>query len=100
VTERTREIGIRKAVGAQQGDILRQFLIEAILISVGGGLLGILLGVGLANLVNLTGQITSAVTPGAALLAVGFSLAVGLFFGIYPARRAARLDPIVALRYE
>jgi putative ABC transport system permease protein len=100
VTERTREIGIRKAVGAQQGDILRQFLIEAILISVGGGLLGILLGVGIANLVNLTGQITSAVTPGAALLAVGFSLAVGLFFGIYPARRAARLDPIVALRYE
>ncbi len=100
VTERTREIGIRKAVGAQQGDILRQFLIEAILISVGGGLLGILLGFIIANLVTLTGTLTSIVTPGAALLAVGFSLAVGLFFGIYPARRAARLDPIVALRYE
>jgi putative ABC transport system permease protein len=100
VTERTREIGIRKAVGAQQGDIMRQFLIEAILISVGGGLLGIALGVGIASLVNLTGTITSQVTPAAGLLAVGFSLAVGLFFGIYPARRAARLDPIVALRYE
>ncbi|MDQ2807167.1 MAG: ABC transporter permease [Chloroflexota bacterium] len=100
VTERTREIGIRKAVGAQQGDILRQFLIEAILLSVGGGLIGLAIGFGIANLVTLTGVITSVVTPGAALLAVGFSLAVGLFFGIYPARRAARLDPIVALRYE
>ena len=100
VTERTREIGIRKAVGAQQGDILRQFLIEAMLISVSGGAIGIVLGVGLASLVGLTGTITPAITPGAALLATGFSLAVGLFFGIYPARRAARLDPIDALRYE
>ncbi len=100
VTERTREIGIRKAVGAQQGDILRQFLIEAILLSVGGGLLGLAIGFAIASIVTLTGVITSVVTPGAALLAVGFSLAVGLFFGIYPARRAARLDPIVALRYE
>ncbi len=100
VTERTREIGIRKAVGAQQGDIMRQFLIEAVTISVGGGLIGILLGIGIASLVSLTGTFTSVVTPSAALLAVSFSLAVGLFFGIYPARRAAKLDPIVALRYE
>ncbi len=100
VTERTREIGIRKAVGAQQGDILRQFLIEAMMISVGGGVIGLLLGTSMASLVNLTGTITSQVTFGAAGLAVGFSLVVGLFFGIYPARRAARLDPIVALRYE
>lgn len=100
VTERTREIGIRKAVGAQQGDILRQFLIESVLLSVGGGLVGLALGYGIAGLASLTGVVTSVVTPGAVLLAVGFSLAVGLFFGIYPARRAARLDPIVALRYE
>ncbi|MGI8586699.1 MAG: ABC transporter permease [Chloroflexia bacterium] len=100
VTERTREIGIRKAVGAQQGDVLRQFLIEAVLLSVGGGLLGLALGLGVANLVSLTGTVTSIVTPGSAALALSFSLAVGLFFGIYPARRASRLDPIVALRYE
>jgi putative ABC transport system permease protein len=100
VTERTREIGIRKAVGAQQSDILRQFLIESVLISLSGGLIGIALGMGLASLVSLTGTLTPVVTPGAALLATGFSVAVGLFFGIYPARRAARLAPIVALRYE
>ena len=100
VTERTREIGIRKAVGAQQGDIMRQFLIEAITLSMGGGLLGILLGILIAQGINLTGTLTSVVTPASALLAVSFSVAVGLFFGIYPARRAARLDPIEALRYE
>jgi putative ABC transport system permease protein len=100
VTERTREIGIRKAVGAQRGDIMRQFLIEAITLSASGGLLGLGLGVLIAQLITLSGTFTSVVTPSAGLLAVGFSIAVGIFFGIYPARRAARLDPIEALRYE
>jgi len=100
VTERTREIGIRKAVGARQGDILRQFLIEAIVLSVSGGLIGLALGFGAAQISSLTGFIRSSVTPTAALLALVFSVAVGLFFGIYPARRAARLDPIEALRTE
>lgn len=100
VTERTREIGIRKAVGAQQGDILRQFLIEAITLSASGGLIGLALGLLAAQLISLTGTLTSVVTPASGFLAVGFSIIVGLFFGIYPARRAARLDPIDALRYE
>jgi putative ABC transport system permease protein len=100
VTERTREIGIRKAVGARQGDILRQFLIEAVTLSVSGGLLGLALGILVAEVVSATGLIRSSVTPQAGLLAVVFSIAVGLFFGIYPARRAARLDPIDALRIE
>jgi putative ABC transport system permease protein len=100
VTERTREIGIRKAVGAQRGDIMSQFLIEAITLSASGGLIGLGLGVLIAQLITLSGAFTSVVTPSAGLLAVGFSIAVGIFFGIYPARRAARLDPIEALRYE
>jgi putative ABC transport system permease protein len=100
VTERTREIGLRKAVGARKGDILIQFLLEAVVLSVLGGLLGILLGTGLGKLVDLTGLMNSVVTPDSVLLAVGFSIAVGLFFGIYPANQAAKLNPIEALRYE
>ncbi|MBU0702622.1 MAG: FtsX-like permease family protein, partial [Chloroflexi bacterium] len=100
VTERTREIGVRKAVGARRVDVLIQFLLEAIVLSLLGGVIGILLGVGIAQLVSLSGLLQSVVTLDSVLLAVGFSLAVGLFFGIYPANRAAGLNPIEALRYE
>ncbi len=100
VTERTREIGIRKAVGAKRQDILLQFLIEAISLSVFGGTLGSMLGAGIAAAVNLSGLIQTIVSPSSVMLAVGFSVAVGLFFGLYPAARAASLHPIEALRYE
>ena len=100
VTERTREIGIRKAVGARKVDILVQFLLEAVMLSIIGGLIGVLLGAGIAWLVEATGLINSVVTPGSVFMAVGFSLAGGLFFGMYPANRAAGLNPIEALRYE
>ncbi len=100
VTERTREIGIRKAVGARSRDILLQFLVEAILLSVLGGVLGVILGIIVSRLVSMTGMFTPRVTLPSVALAVGFAAAVGLFFGLYPARRAARLNPIEALRYE
>ncbi len=100
VTERTKEIGLRKAVGARSRDILLQFIVEAISISLTGGLVGLLLGSGLALGVTLAGLMTASVTPSSVLIAVGFSMAVGLFFGIYPAQRAARLNPIDALHYE
>ena len=100
VTERTREIGLRKAVGARKTDILTQFLMEAVVLSLVGGMLGILLGVGLAQLVSVTGLLNSLVTLDSVLLAAGFSFAIGLFFGIYPANQAAGLNPIEALRYE
>jgi putative ABC transport system permease protein len=100
VTERTREIGIRKAVGAKRRDILMQFLVEAVVLSVIGGLLGILLGTGIAIVVERSGLMTTVISSEAILLATGFSVAVGLFFGIYPSMRAARLHPIEALRYE
>ncbi len=101
VTERTREIGLRKAVGARRSDILLQFLIEAIVLSLIGGFVGILLGVGGALAISqFAGDFQARVTAEAIALATGFSAAVGLFFGIYPATRAARLHPIEALRYE
>ncbi len=100
VTERTREIGVRKALGARRKDILLQFVVEALVLCLAGGVLGIALGVGTAiGLQRLAGW-TTAIAPEAIILALGFSGAVGLFFGLWPAFRAARLDPIVALRYE
>jgi putative ABC transport system permease protein len=104
VTERTREIGLRKAVGARKRDILIQFLTEAMVLSLAGGVIGILFGAGIAWIIsgiNIgTTTLQTAVDPDAILLAVAFSLAVGLFFGSYPASRAAGLHPIDALRYE
>ncbi len=100
VTERTREIGVRKAVGAKNRDILRQFLYEAVLMSGIGGLLGVLAGMGLASVVAHATSLQASVSLFSILLGLGFSSAVGVFFGFYPASRAARMDPIEALRYE
>ncbi len=100
VTERTREIGVRMAVGARGGDILLQFLVEAVVLSVGGGLIGIGLGVGVAKIVSAKVGWNTLVSPESVALAFAFSAAIGIFFGFYPARKAAGLDPIEALRYE
>jgi putative ABC transport system permease protein len=100
VTERTREIGIRMAIGARGSDVLTQFLVESIVMSVLGGAVGLVVGIGGASLVaRFTGWSTE-VPVAAVALAIGFSAAVGVFFGFYPARKAAALDPIQALRYE
>jgi putative ABC transport system permease protein len=102
VTERTREIGVRKAVGARRQDILVQFLIEAVTLSLVGGAIGLALGYGIGVLVaQLIPNWPPAYVPlWAIVLAFGFSAMVGIFFGIYPAGKASRLDPIEALRYE
>lgn len=101
VAERTREIGVRKAIGARRRDILRQFLIESVVMSATGGLLGLLAGIVTAKGVSMVQtSITLIVRPYTIVLALAFSAAVGVFFGYYPARRAAKLDPIEALRYE
>ena len=100
VTERTKEIGLRKAVGATRNQILSQFLIETMTLSILGGVIGILLGVGIASVFTLSGLITAVITPGSILMAFSFSMAIGVFFGLYPAYRAANLHPMEALRYE
>ena len=100
VTERTREIGLRMAVGARARDILTQFLVEAVTLSLIGGVIGILLGVGGSNAISALAEWRTVLAPSAIVLAFGFSAAIGIFFGFYPARKASRLDPIEALRYE
>jgi putative ABC transport system permease protein len=100
VLERTREIGIRRATGARRSDIIRQFLFESILISIGGGVAGIVFGYFLAWLIAASAGWSTIVTPSSIIIAFGVSVAVGLAFGIYPARKASRIDPIEALRYE
>jgi putative ABC transport system permease protein len=98
VTERTQEIGLRKAIGATQGDILGQFMIESVILSAVGGAIGTVLGVGAVVLVSVFTPLPAQVAPVAIVMAVGVSGAIGLFFGVVPAKRAAKLDPIVALR--
>ena len=105
VTERTREIGLRKALGAKKGDILAQFLVESSVLSLVGGILGILFGLllafGIARIAAMTGtELDVMVSPGIVLGATLFSIAVGLFFGVYPANKAANLEPVIALRSE
>jgi putative ABC transport system permease protein len=100
VTERTREIGIRKAIGATSGAIMRQFLVESVILCLAGGALGVALGVATAAMLSRFAGWQTAVTPDALLLAFGFAAGVGLLFGLWPARRAAALDPIEALRHE
>ena len=100
VTERTREIGIRKAIGATYNSILLQFLIESAMISIVGGLIGIVIGVGVAQAISKFGNFTTVISGLSIAASFGFSLFVGIFFGMLPARKAARLDPIDALRYE
>ncbi|NSW76427.1 MAG: ABC transporter permease [Candidatus Atribacteria bacterium] len=100
VVERTREIGLRKAIGAKPRDILFQFVIEAALLTLSGGVVGVVLGIIMGKIGARFSGWTFALSPGAVSLALAISLMVGLFFGIYPARRASKLDPIAALRYE
>jgi putative ABC transport system permease protein len=100
VTERTREIGIRMAVGATTRDILTQFLIEALLLSLMGGIIGIVLGWTGTQLLSVLASMEMKMVPWIVAVALGFSLMVGLFFGYYPARKAANSNPIEALRFE
>ena len=100
VTERTREIGIRRAMGAKKLDIIQQFLIETVVLSGMGGIIGIFLGIGLARTITYLAKWKTVVSPWALILAFGISALVGIVFGMYPANKAANMDPIQALRYE
>jgi putative ABC transport system permease protein len=100
VKERTREIGIRKAIGARSGDILKQFLIEAVVLTGVGGLIGVFIGFGIALLVRAATPLPAAVSLWSVGLGLSVSIGIGLFFGAFPAQKAARMDPIVSLRYE
>jgi len=100
VTERTREIGLRMAIGARRLHVLLQFLAEAVFLSLTGGVVGILVGVGVSRLISAIAGWPTAIPPAAIGGGFVFSAAVGIFFGYYPARKASRLDPIEALRYE
>jgi putative ABC transport system permease protein len=100
VTERTREIGVRRALGAKKKDIITQFLVETVVLSVGGGLIGVVIGVVTPYIVSTLADMKTIVTVSSVLLAFGISGAIGIMFGIYPARSAANLDPIEALRHE
>jgi putative ABC transport system permease protein len=100
VTERTREIGLRMAIGARGKDVLLQFLVEAVVLSLFGGIIGIAFGFGLAEAAERFLQWPTTIPPNAIGMAFGFAAATGVFFGFYPARKAARLDPIEALRFE
>jgi putative ABC transport system permease protein len=100
VTERTREIGIRKAIGAKGRDILAQFLIESVTLSLVGGLIGVGVGIGSAILISTLAKWSTVLSPPAIVLSFSFAAVVGVFFGIYPASKASRLNPIEALRYE
>jgi ABC-type antimicrobial peptide transport system permease subunit len=100
VTERTREIGLRMAVGARRRDILIQFLVEALALALIGGAIGVGVGLGSSTAISYFADWRTLIAPDAIALAFGFAAAVGIVFGFYPARKAARLDPIEALRYE
>jgi len=100
VTERTREIGLRKAIGARRKDILSQFLIESVVMTFSGGIIGIIFGVGIAALLSFFAGWATKVSISSVVLATTFSVAVGIGFGFWPARQAAKLNPIEALRYE
>jgi len=100
VMERTREIGVRRAIGAKKRDIIRQFLIETTIISLAGGVMGVVVGVGLSQLIGYLAGWSTIVTTTSIVLAFFVSVGIGLVFGLYPAARAARLDPVKALHYE
>ena len=100
VTERTKEIGLRMSVGARGIDILNQFLIEAAMLSISGGIIGVLLGIGISYLIKLAANMPVFIQPWSIVMSFGVCTFIGIFFGWMPAKRAAKLDPIEAIRYE